>query len=116
MRARYARMTGRIARGKLRDEFVEVTGWERKHANKVLLGIKRRSQGRRGKRGSPTSYGAELLEALKTCWLAMEQPCGKRMTDICCRFERTIWTVRRRSAGSAGVGDLQRLTQVRPGG
>jgi hypothetical protein len=75
-------MTGRIARGKLLDEFVEVTGWERKHANKVLLGIKRRSQGRRGKRGSPTSYGAELLEALKTCWLAMEQPCGKRMTDM----------------------------------
>ena len=82
MRARYARMTGRIARGKLLDEFVEVTGWEGKHANKVLLGIKRRSQGRRGTRGSPTSYGAELLEALKTCWLAMEQPCGKRMTDM----------------------------------
>ena len=43
MRARYARMTGRKARGKLLDEFVEVTGWERKHANKVLLGRRRRS-------------------------------------------------------------------------
>ena len=40
MRGRYARMTGRKARSKLLDEFVEVTGWERKHANKVLLGIK----------------------------------------------------------------------------
>jgi hypothetical protein len=37
MRERYARMTGRRAKTKLLDEFVEVTGWERKHANKVIL-------------------------------------------------------------------------------
>ena len=81
MRGRYARMTGRKARGRLLDEFVEVTGWDRKHANKVLLG-KRRHKGRRGKRGAPTRYGNDLAEALKTCWLAMEQPCGKRMKDM----------------------------------
>ena len=81
MRSRYARMTGKKARGRLLDELVEVTGWDRKHANKVLLG-KRRSKGRRGKRGAPTRYGSELAEALKTCWLAMEQPCGKRMKDM----------------------------------
>jgi hypothetical protein len=44
---RYGRLTGLRARGKLLDEFVEVTGWERKHANKVLLGTRRR-KGRRG--------------------------------------------------------------------
>jgi hypothetical protein len=81
MRGRYTRMTGRKARGRLLDEFVEITGWERKHANKVLLGT-RRSQGRRGKRGARRKYGTELSEALKTCWLAMEQPCGKRMKDM----------------------------------
>lgn len=81
MRAKYARLTGRKARGRLLDEFVEVTGWDRKHANKVLLG-KRRCKGRRGKRGAPRKYGGELTEALKTCWLAMEQPCGKRMKDM----------------------------------
>ncbi len=81
MRARYGRLTGRKARGRLLDEFVEVTGWERKHANKVLLGS-RRSKGRRGKRGAPCRYGKGLLKALKTCWLAMEQPCGKRMKDM----------------------------------
>lgn len=81
MRARYGRLTGRKARGKLLDEFVEITGWDRKHANKVLLG-KRRSKGRRGKRGAPRRYGSDLLAALKTCWLAMEQPCGKRMKDM----------------------------------
>ena len=81
MRGRYARMTGRKARGGLLDEFVEVTGWDRKHANKVLLG-KRRRKGRRGKRGAPICYGSDMAEALKTCWLAMEQPCGKRMKDM----------------------------------
>lgn len=81
MRGRYARMTGKKARSRLLDEFVEVTGWDRKHANKVLLG-KCRSKGRRGKRGAPIRYGKDLAEALKTCWLAMEQPCGKRMKDM----------------------------------
>jgi hypothetical protein len=76
MRARYARLTGRKARGKLLDEFIEITGWERKHANKVLLG-KRRSKGRRGKRGAPRQCGVALTQVLKSCWLAMEQPCGK---------------------------------------
>lgn len=81
MRARYARLTGRKARGKLLDEFVEITGWDRKHANKVLLG-RRRRKGRRGKRGAPRKYGDEVAGALKACWLAMEQPCGKRMKDM----------------------------------
>jgi hypothetical protein len=82
MRERYSRMTGKRAKSKLLDEFSEVTGWNRKHANKVLLGIKRRSKGRRGKRGAPPRYEASILEPLKTCWLAMEQPCGKRMKDM----------------------------------
>lgn len=81
LRERYGRMTGRKARGKLLDELVAMTGWNRKHANKVLLGQKRKS-GRRGKRGVPQKYGEEIRTALKTCWLAMEQPCGKRMKDM----------------------------------
>ena len=81
MRSRYARLTGRKARGKLLDEFIEITGWERKHANKVLLG-KRRKTGSGGQRGAPKRYGGELTKVLKSCWLAMEQPCGKRMKDM----------------------------------
>jgi len=81
MRLRYGRLTGRKARSCLLDEFVEVTGWDRKHANKVLLG-KRRRNGRRGKRGAKRRYGSDLLKALKSCWLAMDQPCGKRMKGM----------------------------------
>lgn len=81
MRERYARMRGKQARSVLLDEFTAVTGWERKYANKVLLG-RRRKSGRRGKRGAPRRYGGELIGPLKKCWLAMEQPCGKRMKDM----------------------------------
>ncbi len=77
MRERYSRMTERKAKSKLLDEFVKITGWDRKHANKVILGIKRKS-GPKGKRGAPKIYGNSLIEVLKKCWLCMDQPCGKR--------------------------------------
>lgn len=81
MRGRYARRRGKRARSVLLEEFVAVTGWERKHANKVLLGLKRK-RGKRGKRGAPKRYNEEVREELKSCWLAMDQPCGKRMKDM----------------------------------
>jgi hypothetical protein len=81
MRERYSRMTGRKAKTKLLNEYISVTGWERKHANKVLLGLKRKS-GTRGKRGAPKKYNSATIKALKNCWLWMDQPCGKRMKDM----------------------------------
>lgn len=74
-------MTGRRARTRLLDEFSAVTGWERKHANKVLLGLKRKT-GIRGRRGAPKQYDPATVEVLKNCWLWMDQPCGKRMKDM----------------------------------
>ncbi len=64
MRERYSRMTGRKAKSKLLDEFVKIIGWDRKHANKVILGIKRKF-GPKGKRGAPKIYGNSLIEVLK---------------------------------------------------
>jgi len=81
MRGRYDRRTGKRARSKLLDEYVEVTGYERKYANKVLRNQRRRGD-KKSRRGAPVRYGEELLPVLKTCWLAMEQPCGKRMADM----------------------------------
>jgi hypothetical protein len=81
MRERYSRMKGRKAKSKLLDEFVKMTGWERKHANKVILGHKRKS-GSQGKRGAPKQYNDSVIEVLKNCWLCMDQPCGKRMKDM----------------------------------
>lgn len=81
MRDRYGRMTGKEARSRLLDEYTQVTGFERKYANKVLRG-QRRCGGKKSRRGAPARYGPEVLEALKECWLAMEQPCGKRLKDM----------------------------------
>lgn len=81
MRGRYARMTGRKARGALLDEYTEVTGHERKYAIKVLGG-KRRVAGTGRRAGRKRSFGPAEEKALKTLWLAMEQPCGKRMRDM----------------------------------
>jgi hypothetical protein len=44
MRERYARMTGRKARGKVLDELIEITGWERKHASAVKALVEVRAQ------------------------------------------------------------------------
>ncbi len=74
-------MTGRKAKTKLLNEYILITGWERKHANKVLLGKKRKS-GTRGQRGRPKQYHQSSIDSLKHCWLSMDQPCGKRMKDM----------------------------------
>ncbi|QQL45738.1 integrase catalytic domain-containing protein [Sulfuriroseicoccus oceanibius] len=81
MQARYARRRSKQARSRLLDEYVAVTGRERKHANKVLLGHKRNPSTKK-RRGAPRRYGEELVSELRRCWLAMDQPCGKRMKDM----------------------------------
>ncbi|MDP0490668.1 MAG: hypothetical protein Q7Q71_06435 [Verrucomicrobiota bacterium JB023] len=60
---------------------MDVTGWSRKHADKVLLG-RRREEGKRGKRGARLRDGAGWVAALKECWLSMDQACGKRVKGM----------------------------------
>jgi len=81
LRERYGRMTGRQARGKVLDEYIEVTGFERKYAIKVLGGKRRRGSGA-SRRGRKRTYEESSGVVLKELWLAMEQPCGKRMRDM----------------------------------
>lgn len=81
LRERYSRMTGRQAKGKLLDEYIAVTGFERKYATKVLGGKRRKSPGK-SQRGKKRKFSPAVGKALKTLWQAMEQPCGKRMRDM----------------------------------
>lgn len=81
MRGRYGRMTGKAARSRLLDEYVAVTGFERKYAIKVLGGS-RRAAGASRRRGAPKRYDAATVDRLRELWLVMEQPCGKRMKDM----------------------------------
>ncbi len=78
MRGRYARHTGKPARAKLLDEYCQTTGLERKYANKVLHGQRRRGPSA-VPRGASSRYSKSDLQVLKSLWLAAGQPCGKRL-------------------------------------
>jgi hypothetical protein len=64
-------------KGRILDEFTQVTGYHRKAAVRLL---------RRGKsprsvkhRGRPRGYGPEVAEALKLAWEATDRLCSKRL-------------------------------------
>jgi hypothetical protein len=85
MRCRYRRYTGKPAKGKLLDEFCQVSGHERKYASKLLS--RRRGPGSRGRcppnvGGRPKSYDAEVVGILLEIWKHSEQPCGKRLVPM----------------------------------
>lgn len=81
IRKRYGLMKSRGARGRLLDEFCEVSGLERKYSIRVLRGTRRPAGGSK-KRGVRVTYVEADIEVLKTCWRSMEQPCGKRMRGM----------------------------------
>ena len=85
MRCRYRRHAGKPARSRLLDEFRQVTGYERKHAIKLL-------GGRRGpvadgspapsRGGRPRTYAPETENVIFEIWKHSEQPCGKRLKPM----------------------------------
>lgn len=76
---RYAR-SDRLERGRILDEFVEVTGFHRKHAMRVLRGGRpdRRSGPRPGRR----VYDEAVRQALIVIWEASDRICGKRLRPL----------------------------------
>lgn len=85
--ARY-RKGGKKAKGKLLDEFVALTGYNRSYARRVLrkghkgsrtTGILETSKKRQGR---PKKYTPDVLRALKKIWGIMNFACGKRMVAI----------------------------------
>lgn len=73
--ARYQRV-GRQFKVKILDEFCQVCGYHRKHAIRLL---RRQHSPRRRRRGPVPHYDGAVQSLLKTLWLAMDQPCSKRM-------------------------------------
>ncbi len=64
-------------KGKILDEFVNVTGYRRKSAIRLLH---RRQQGvPRRRRGRPKKYGSYVVEALKVAWEATDRICSRRL-------------------------------------
>jgi len=76
VRVRYHKARKR-EKGKILDEFVEVTGYHRKATIRLL---NRDSQIRRGKRrGRQRCYGDEEVNALRKVWEASDRLCSKRL-------------------------------------
>lgn len=79
LRSRY-RNAGLKYRGKLIDQAVELFGYHRKAAIRALAWRPRPTLPRTGR---PPKYDrAALQPALKTIWLASQQPCGKRLVAM----------------------------------
>lgn len=78
MHERYLR-TSRVERGKMLDEFVELTGYHRTYAHTLLKhGPSVRSKPIR-RAGRPATYGPRVIAGLKVVAEALGWPCGKRL-------------------------------------
>ena len=80
-------------KGRLLDEFVESTGYNRTYAARVLRGHGKRVEVKPGvvvegsirarkKRDRQREYGADVLKALKKVWEVMDCLCGKRLAPM----------------------------------
>jgi hypothetical protein len=76
--ARY-RAAGRNEKKKILDEFVQVTGFHRKHAIRAL---KRSRQEAREPRQRARIYNEAVREALTIVWEASDRICGKRLRQV----------------------------------
>ena len=77
--ARY-RAAGRDQKKEILDEFVEVTGFHRKHAIRVLKKAPRRATSEPRQRAR--IYDEAVREALTIVWEAADRICGKRLRQV----------------------------------
>lgn len=69
-----------MAKHRILDEFVAVTGYHRKHAIRLLkLG---RAEESSVKEARPRRYGDAVAEALVVLWEAGDRVCGKRLKAL----------------------------------
>ncbi len=64
------------------DEFLESTGFHRKHATRLLNEILKGDRPRQERRGRPRLYGPAVQDALIAAWRTMNYICGKRLVPF----------------------------------
>jgi len=98
----------RAEKGKMLDEFSQVTGLHRKAAIRLL---NRPSQPGAGKRrGRPRSYGAEAAEALKVVWEASDRLCSKRLQPFLPEMVKVLRQHGEQIIDAATEGQLYRIS------
>lgn len=76
------RAAGRDRKNAILTELCLRTGWHRDHARKQLRAALDPKIVARQRRTRPPSYSAEVCEALRTVWLALGTPSGKRLAPF----------------------------------
>jgi hypothetical protein len=71
---------GKKEKGKIPDEFTQVTGFHRKAAIRLLH--RQRPRVRTGGRGRCSRYGYEVAEALRKVWEASDRLCAQRLKPL----------------------------------
>jgi hypothetical protein len=85
-------------KGRILDEFVQVTGYHRKAAIRLLRGGGKARPARR--RGRPRRYDGAVAEALKLVWEASDRLCSKRLRPFVPELVRVM-----RRHGELAVGE-----------
>ncbi|WP_227749487.1 integrase catalytic domain-containing protein [Paraburkholderia atlantica] len=100
------RRSDRTEKRQILDEFIELTGYHRKHAIRVLCRV---PQPQRAKPGPQRRYDDEVRAALITLWEAADRICGKRLKAL---IPTLIDSMTRHGHLSLSKDVRQRLKQI----
>jgi len=108
VRGRYLRAS-KAERGKILDEFTQVTGYHRKAVIRLLH--RENQEGVKSKRGRRRQYGAGVAEALRVAWETTDRLCSKRLHPF---LPELIEVLSRHGAMTINGETKARLCQMSP--
>ena len=79
---RYRLLRGKKAKGQILNEVVETTGYDRKHAIRLLGSYASCKNKPKRRPGRPRKLTPEDIFLIKKIWEASAQPCGKRLKVV----------------------------------
>jgi hypothetical protein len=102
---RYRLLRGKKAKGQILNEVVETTGYDRKHAIRLLGSYTARKHKPGRRPGRPRKLTPEDIFIIKEIWKTSEQPCGKRLKVVLEEW-LPFWI---KEQGPLSEGQLQRI-------
>lgn len=107
LRSRYLG-TSKEGKGKMLDEFTQVTGLHRKAAIRLLHRLSQPGTGQR--RGRRRKYGAGAAEALRVVWEASDRLCSKRLQPFLPEMVKVLRQHGEQRFDAATEGQLCRMS------
>ena len=102
---RYRLLRGKKAKGQILNEVVETTGYDRKHAIRLLGSYTSCKHKPRRRPGRPRKLTPEDIFIIKEIWKTSEYPCGKRLKVVLAEWF-PFWI---KEQGPLPEGQLQRV-------